>query len=305
MNEHYPRIRLHSTGSNILIISEGVSLCFYMRRPHREVVPAVLRSLDEYLRIIGPGALTWYAVPDDWYPLDDASMGHLRRELLDEVQLGIALSGEVAAEKRYGFEYIGGRLDDPYIMEVSPHTVCAVRFWLPTEYLEKHGPDHVRSLALELAALLPFDSGHVGLAYHGGLDLIGVKRELHRFCFRYPGIDIQEWSWTTGHIGTRVRGPAWLTFLGQPVLGELGGVSGLRSRLHSPATTVEEMVGDRAVVTLGQWPEAGDTEQGNRLPAYRELASVLEPWLYFPDVRGNDVFFPNEDWRRWERRFLD
>ena len=61
---------------------------------------------------------------------------------------------------------------------------------------------------------------------------------------------------------------------------------------------------ERAVVTLGEWPEAGDTEQGQTLPAYRELARVLEPWLYHREkVFSRD--FPREDTRRWERRFLD
>jgi hypothetical protein len=30
----------------------------------------------------------------------------------------------------------------------------------------------------------------------------------------------------------------------------------------------------------GEWPEAGDLEHGHTLPAYRELARVLEPWSY-------------------------
>ena len=80
--------------------------------------------------------------------------------------------------------------------------------------------------------------------------------------------------------------------------------SSLRSRLSSPGTTVQELEGERAVVTLGPWPEAGDTEQGHPLPAYRELARILEPWLYHEE-RGFDPDFPPEDLRRWERRFLD
>jgi hypothetical protein len=81
-------------------------------------------------------------------------------------------------------------------------------------------------------------------------------------------------------------------------------VEGLCSHLHSPETTVQSLERERAVVTLGPWPEAGDTEQGNTLPAYRELARVLEPWLYHePPIRNYD--FPPEDKLRWERRFLD
>ena len=88
------------------------------------------------------------------------------------------------------------------------------------------------------------------------------------------------------------------------MLGELGGAEGLRSRLHSPGTTVQELAGDKVLITLGAWPEAGDTERGDTLPAYRELARVLEPWLYFdedPRMLGQS----EEDTRRWERRFLD
>jgi hypothetical protein len=105
---------------------------------------------------------------------------------------------------------------------------------------------------------------------------------------------------STSHaIGTRIDGVHWLNFLGPPVLGELGGAAGLRTRLHSPDTTVQELDSERAVVTLGNWPEAGDLEQGHTLPAYRELARVLEPWLFLG--RYDD----DEQLRRWERRFLD
>jgi hypothetical protein len=94
-----------------------------------------------------------------------------------------------------------------------------------------------------------------------------------------------------------------MNFLGQPVLGALGGAQGLRERLRSPGTTVQELEGDKVLVTLGEWPEAGDTECGDVLPAYRELARVLEPWLYHP--RGRMLHRSEEEKRRWERRFLD
>jgi hypothetical protein len=103
---------------------------------------------------------------------------------------------------------------------------------------------------------------------------------------------------TSLEIGTRVNGVHWLNFLGPPVLRELGGAASLSARLRSPGTTVQALDEERAVVTLGEWPEAGDTEQGHILPAYRELAHVLEPWLHL----GR---FAQGAPRRWERRFLD
>jgi hypothetical protein len=169
--------------------------------------------------------------------------------------------------------------------------------------LEEHGPGKVQELAQELAAPLPFSSGHAGLSFNGEPDLLSEQEQFRALCFRYPGMDIPD-PFLPSYIGTRVKGVHWLTFLGQPVLSELGGAAGLRARLHSPGTTVQELEGERAVVTLGPWPEAGDTEQGRTLPAYRELARVLEPWLYHEESRHEHLQVP-EHVRRWERRFLD
>jgi hypothetical protein len=132
---------------------------------------------------------------------------------------------------------------------------------------------------------------------------MGITRPIRDLSFRYPGLDIPGASSSTSSIGTRLDGVHWLNFLGPPVLGELGGAAGLRARLHSPGTTVQELDGERVVVTLGKWPEAGDMEQGQTLPAWRELARVLEPWLYMNRCIPDG--FSEEDMRRWQRRFLD
>jgi hypothetical protein len=302
MSEYYPRIRIRAENGSLLV-REGLSINFYMRRSHAEVAPAVMRSLDAYLRAMGPGALGLYAAEGEWRELDDEGWSFTRRRILEGTSALIDLRDVSGGENRYRFEYYGRRLETPSWGE-RPGMVCALSFGLPTEYLEEHGPGRLRELALELAEPLPFNSGQAGLAFNCETDLVGVKQELRQRCFRYPGMDIPSLSRLSRYLGVQVRAPAWLTFLGQPVLGELGGAAGLRSRLHSPETTVQELDGQRAVVTLGPWPEAGDTKQGQVLPAYRELARVLEPWLYHQKP-GFDPSFPAEDMLRWERRFLD
>lgn len=302
MNEHYPRLRVQAR--NGYPIREGLSLCFYMRSSHDEVKDAVWRCLEIYLRALGPEALDCYAdYEGEWQDLNEAGWAFIRNELLGERGAIVYLSN---SEKHHRFEYYG-RLNHHPTFGPFPDAVRAVEFRLPTEYLEEHGPGRVRELALELAAALPFASGHAGLAFHAMLDVAGVDDEIKKWCFRYPGLDIIELDSLSLDLGTKVRAPSWLTFLGQPVLGELGGASGLRARLHSEGTTVQELEGERAVVTLGPWPEAGDTEQGQTLPAYRELTRVLEPWLYFRKHPPGVVVPPDYSYYldRWERRFLD
>lgn len=312
MSERYPRVRVHSKYGGLLI-RESLSFTFYMHHPHAEVAQSVLRSLDAYLRVIGgPGVLSVYLEEGGaWWSLDDSLWETTRRELLEPSGAHVHLVDETSGESRYKFEYHGKPLKVPSLFKLKEQEfVSAVSFWLPTEYLEEHGPHRIRELALELAAPLPFCSGHVGLAFDCDLGLVGISNEVRKWWWRYPGLDVPDLSRLAVRLGPRVRTVAWLTFLGPPVLGAVGGVEGLRSRLRSPDTTVEPLDVGRAVVTLGPWPEAGDTESGQGLPAYRELARVLEPWLYFEEPSEVAAHFELErqEWEelhRWERRFLD
>ncbi|WP_375771819.1 DUF3396 domain-containing protein [Archangium gephyra] len=303
MSEHYPRIRIHAE-NGYLLMREGLSICFYMHSSHQEVVRAVMHSLDVYLGVVGPQSLGWYDIGEgEWQKLDDEGWAVSRRKMLEKFNAHVTLRDALSGECRYGFEYHGHALD-----MLFPHerleAGCAVSFLLPTEYLDAHGPGRVRELALELAAPLPFCSGHAGLSFNGETEPLSMSGEAGELCFRYPGLDVPNLDWMSWKLGTRVRGAYWLTFLGQPVLGALGGTAELRSRLSSPDTTVQELEGERVAVTLGRWPEAGDAERGQMLPAYRELARVLEPWTYHEE----HIIRPESDARkrrRWERRFLD
>lgn len=297
MSEHYPRIRIDKTVGErcLLLIREGMSITFYMKRSHRGVVPEVMRALQVYRRAVGPQTLGWYADPysGDWDELDDKGWAYIRRLMLEEPATSIWLRELPNATTGYEFLYQG------HLLEVcETDAASTVSFRLPTEYMEEHGPGRVRELALELAAGLPFNSGHAGLCFDFPESTMGVLDAIRDLASRHPGLDIPGVLFTSLAIGTQVNGVHWLNFLGQPVLRELGGAENLRARLRSPGTSVQALDEERAVVTLGEWPEAGDTEQGHTLPAYRELARILEPWLRLDR-------FSQEAFRRWERRFLD
>ncbi|WP_093525529.1 DUF3396 domain-containing protein [Stigmatella erecta] len=275
-----------------------------MHRPHSEISQGVLKALEHYRSAVGPEGLGLYADEEgSWWTLDAEGWDAVRHQLHHPHRASVHLVDASAEQRRYRFDYDGKRLGAPALAH-EPGAVSAVAFWLPAEYLEAQGPEQVRALAMTLAGPLPFCSGHAGLAFNGLLDKSGVKKELLPWLFRHPGLDIPEldrYSWT---LGTRVRTISWLTFLGPPVLDELGGAAALHARLSWPGTRVEAMGGGRAVVTLGAFPEAGDTEAGELLPGYRELAQALEPWLYQAPFQPGSGF-TEEALRRWERRFLD
>jgi hypothetical protein len=263
----------------------------------------VLRALELYLRYTGPGALRSYADTEGyWQDLDEAGWEVIRSKLRERKCPQAYLEEGAPVGPRYAFHYRGK--DEGFVTQTNkPDATCEAIFWLPSEYLEEYGPSRVRELAVELATLLPVRSGFCGLSFNGELDMAGMELKLLPYWKRYPGIDIPSPTGYSRDMGKRLRGPHWMNFLGQPVLGELGGVPGLRERLKSPETTVQELPGDKALITLGEWPEAGDLEKGEVLLAYRELARVLEPWLYQSEV--SMLQQSKEETRSWERRFLD
>jgi hypothetical protein len=303
MNERYPRIRVQADDGYVFI-RDGLTFCFYMHRSHKGLGPAVLRAMNVFMQAVGPETLTIYPNMEGyWQQLNDDAWERIQKELLENAGPYVTLASDSNGMSEFSFDYQGISKEDPGPFD-GPERTCVATFKLTTEYLEQHGPSRVRELALELASHLPFNSGYASLSFNASMDDLGVRRRVRSMCFRYPGMDVLE-DLVAWDIGTRVPGAYWLTFLGQPVLGELGGTEGLRARLSSPGTTVQQLPGDRAVVTLGQWPEAGDLEAGKNLPAYRELARVLEPCLYHdPGTVFVHDFIP-EDKRRWERRFLD
>ncbi len=306
MTARYPRLHEYTHhGWGWTSFRVGLNLCFYMCRPHEEIASSVMRALDVYLEAVGgPQALTEYAgYEDETQTLDAAGWEWVRRKMSGPQVGSVRLSDE-ASEGRYHFEYAGQDLrPEPDILRTGP--VNFVTVWLPTEHLETHGPARVRELALTLASLLPFDSGHCGLSFNSEFPFGETYQSIKKLCFRYPGMDIPMLGNLGSLLGTRIDGVHWLNFLGPVVLKSLGGVETLRARLSSPGTTVQELGDGRALVTLGQWPEAGDLVAGQDLPTYRELARVLEPCLFELTGEYRPGEFSAGDLRRWGRRFLD
>lgn len=304
MSARYPRVRRYSK-DGLLALREGLHLCFFMRRSHAEVSPLVAHALDVYLDTVGHERLGWYASPEgDIRPLNDKGWEYVRYRLLGTAHAeGCSLellehSNQVAG---YRFKYNGNKLDSSAAAR-WPGMVSGVSFWLPTEHLEERGPGSVRELAVALARELPLISGYASLAFNS-MELLGADRIIRELCVQYPGLDVHDLDGTTMAIGAGARGPYWLNFFGQPLLGQLAGTEGLRARLPNPEVDIQELEQEKVLIALGEWPVTGHEEQTEILRPYRELARVLEPHLYEETLRWRSLN-PTR-MRKWQRRFLD
>ncbi|RKG93013.1 type VI immunity family protein [Corallococcus terminator] len=306
MTERYPRIRtvIDIEGEQITVLREGIFIAFYMPGFHGEVASAVEHSLERYLHALRPKALGAYVDEHGYWRTLDAELTILRQKLRDPRGAYITARGQPDSVTGVGFYYQGHATLPLLFARDPPQAMCAVEFWLPTEFLEQQGAEVARSLITSLGQDLPFSSGYAGLSFETWGWMDATTPVLRARSLRHPGFDLPVSHSLALYmsLGTKVRAPAWLTFLGPPVLNELGGAEGLRSRLHSPGTEVHSLSTDRAVVSLGPEPEAGDLEAGDTLPHYRELARVLEPWRYVH--KGSWGSLAEEEIRHWERRFL-
>jgi hypothetical protein len=206
----------------------------------------------------------------------------------------------------YNFEYYGRRIEAP-LFSRDENSTCAVSFTLPTGYLMEHGPARVRALALELARELPFSFGYASSALVApNLWWYAARRTVRELRDRYPGLDVYNLEETSRVIGTRARGAYWLTFLGQPLLSQLGGLESLRQRLPFPDISFQSLDDGRVLLTLGEWPEVIDTEKERPPAQLLAVARLLEPFIYNEEVTGwffHDEREGMEDMRRWIRRF--
>ncbi|MFY0573955.1 type VI immunity family protein [Cystobacter fuscus] len=132
-----------------------------------------------------------------------------------------------------------------------------------------------------------------------GIRFAGVVALLER----YRGFDLYHLGTTSRVIGTGARGAYWLTFLGEPLLSQLGGLEVLRRELAFPEVSFESLDGERLLLTLGEWPSPMDIRERISRPHFRALARLLEP--YFPEEKiGLTSLLENRNMARWLRRFL-
>lgn len=122
---------------------------------------------------------------------------------------------------------------------------------------------------------------------------------------RFPGVEIDDCEGTVLVARDRIKGVNWLTLLGDELVQHLGGLPALSIRL-SDAVALHAARDGAVIVQAGRVPTRGDTQSGDDLSLYREVARVLRPISLesHPDL-GTVEFgsFGTEGTNRWLRRF--
>nr|WP_301340358.1 type VI immunity family protein [Corallococcus exercitus] len=297
-----------------------------MPHDHGVIAASVACALDTYHAALGPDSgrltTTWDADGEP-SPLSNADWEDLRERLaaappddfLDDLpqdslwfniltrrrfDANVRLTGDESDSSGYEFRY---RSRLPW-RNPNARMLSVLNAQVPLRFLEEQGPTRLRDLAINLAGNLPFSAAHVGLSFVSSRGFRRALPLLKEDLFRHPGWAVPS-AGASMDMGPQVDGIHWLNFLGPPLLETVGGIQALRAHLRHPETTVQELTGGRALIRLGSAPLAGDTKRGETLPAYRELARFLEPWLLpSPPFTPFEGYTP-EEMRHWWRRFLE
>lgn len=304
MSVRYPVIRVRADDGRLKVL-DGLILCFFIPRQHSEIKQAVWHALRSYQEAIPAGALGWYVDPEgEVQPLDEGGWKHIREKTLERPWAQACHVDLLQREEDvggYNFEYAGYQLDPT--CSHDDKAASSIAFSFPTEYLSEHGTEKVRALAIELGRGLPFSFGYASMALVSPEGRwYAQRRQLFPLISRYWGLDFYHLKITSRCIGTGARGAYWLTFLGEPLLGQLGGAEVLRHQLAFPEVSVQPLEGERLLLTLGKDPSPLDTQEELDLSAFQTLARLLEP--YFPEEKvGLSYLIDNGDMGRWLRRF--
>nr|WP_255216232.1 type VI immunity family protein [Pseudenhygromyxa sp. WMMC2535] len=176
-----------------------------------------------------------------------------------------------------------------------------VEMRFPAEWADDNG-ERVARFALGVARILPHDSGYVSpaLNWSNDAEIDDSAEDVHRLVFRHLGFDVHDHSQTYLYMGKRCLGARWMVFLGPALAEEVGGLETLSRALEGISVTA---TANGVALRCSGPPVPGDVNRDDDFSQLRAMAKVLEPITYFDDEIG--FFDDDEEYMRWQRRFLD
>ena len=294
----------------------SLALAIYFRPAPDEFRNGVALALEEFLAEREPN-LCWYA-DEDLGRLRPATKKRLRRpvERLRSSKPMPFYAWTMFEGETYesaGATSCSGMVRDPLAWHVSMREIesrhlCFLRASFPVESAgDVAGRDRFLERLVRWAGQLPFVHGYGGLAINQpeATDVRQLQSKgVYEMARRHPGYEVDDCGGTVLVAGDAIKGVNWLTLISARFVERLGGAAALRGRF-SGSIALHEVSGG-LLIQAGPAPEAGDSEQGDLLPLYREVARALAPvrLATHPSLGPAELgSFGPEGTARWLRRF--
>lgn len=297
----------------------GLTVNLYYAQDMTELQPVFRAAQDLYQAFIPPGSINFYCSGEEWRPYKPRSLNRLlnrfnnaeeRGHWLDFARIDTIVEedGETYAVDEvgpYGLGLYGrNKANGGSFRETC---VSAIRCEFPHDELLRCGVSSFIDFVERLAALAPFDSGHVGFSFKWNIrtdekqERAWIRFKAPRFLAIFPYLS--DWELYTRHHLACVN---WLTLLGTDLSEKLGGADGMCDRLGETVEVKSLAYG--TLLMAGETPPLGDVnQQAPDLGPLREVARLTRPyWLNEEKMKNrvlNYLWHEPEDREAWINRF--
>lgn len=291
------------------LVRDHLEAAFFCRVPFADMAPGVEKALDAWLALVPKNTIAWKragASAAEPKPYDARSLAQCKAmltpaKIAKSDLTSFSLCGPQAFNADYSFYVVGSReLTGPEAIETEAN-LLEISF--PTEHLQPVGNEAFVSFVRSVAEALPYSAGYasLALAYNAESHVGAAGEIIAPLALRHHGLDVHRHAYTRYDLADLSPGARWLTFLGEKLVNQLGGVEALKARV--PSVTVEP-VGAGLMLRAGAEPEIGDVNEGRNTPLLRTVAHAIEPVTMFGCRELLPLFAENPDTLdRWERRF--
>ena len=283
-------LTLDDDGDELVLARPGISLMLFYDEPVGRLGPAVAATLQDFLAFIAPYGFDMYYSPSAVYKkmtakvLDTTLKDLMASEAGDEF-FEFHFGPGLGVGSGFAAHFKGSDLADS---EFMPAETNLLTLEFPPTVLGIKKPAELFDFVVRAAGRAEFHSGLCGYAFQH--PVMVLEDEAHeaiaKAAMRYRGFDIS-YDDIRDDLKGHVHNVSWLNLLGNSLLGKLGGIDQLRSRLAAGTSLVELKHG--ALVVTSEYPPVGDVNRrAPDLQPLRDFAKLVKPLRIETDYLGSD-----------------
>jgi hypothetical protein len=267
-------------GKERVLVRPGISVFLYCDVRTSEMGPSIAEAVTRYLAFIKPTSLKTYLSNNGLHkPLsarqvtkDLNLLRHMPADYEDyRLRYTDSVTGDAGTHEIYYLSYLDSHAKDAVI----PSKLNVLRMEFPFGVLDQVGIEEFIAFLIEIADVLPFQSGNAGYAFQRDMThprdaALAVVRLLPR----YQGFD-PSYTDAALEMKNHTLTAHWINLLNDKMVAKLGGVKAVRAAL--PTSDIRELK-NGVLIRSARLPPVGDVNrQSPDIGCLPDVARLLRP----------------------------
>lgn len=264
-----------------LIMQLGIGMTLFFPRPFSRVRENILIFWQRFLDLVGKDTFTWARLGggNKSREVRESTLKTVEAWLKGKKPYGdtcwISVHDGVMDELgRYSFMLTGyEEADDPEFDTEAGFVEIA----LPVDLLESKGTAFIADQLIRMADPVPYSCGVVGYVFHRSPYEYGATiGKMWALSQRFEGVEVSANKRLCFLASKGITTVNWITFVGNALVDQLGGMAALASRLPAEAEVIQQSHG--VAIRTGSHPLLGDRNTGkDELVHLRKVYQALKP----------------------------